>query len=201
LTLPLFKKVHGNGRIKGIVRERTGSIKSGDDELQGAKGLNGANVYIFDMQNNPVKSISTDEFGNFELNQIPNGKYTVVLDKVGFHPFSYEVDLTTDNNDLSKDVEMSPISTTSISTIFKIETTVFPNPVSEMLNIQFESAAGVANIKLAAYTGATYLNESLQTTDGQNNISYSIKNIPQGIYFLTIDLNGSIMVTPVVISK
>ncbi|MCO5250092.1 MAG: carboxypeptidase regulatory-like domain-containing protein [Candidatus Kapabacteria bacterium] len=201
LTLPIFEKVHGNGRIKGIVRERTGSIKSGNDELQGAKGLNGANVYIFDMQNNPVKSVNTDEFGNFELNQIPNGKYTIVLDKVGFHPFSYEVDLTTDNNDLSKEVEMSPISTSSVSTIFKIETTVFPNPVSDLLNIQFESAAGVANIKLAAYTGATYLNESLQTIDGQNNISYSIKNIPQGIYFLTIDLNGSIMVTPLVISK
>ncbi|PKL85692.1 MAG: hypothetical protein CVV22_05895 [Ignavibacteriae bacterium HGW-Ignavibacteriae-1] len=201
LTLPIFEKVHGNGRINGFVRERTGSIKSGDDEFQGAKGLNGANVYIFDMQNNPVKSISTDEYGNFELNQIPNGKYTIVLDKVGFHPFSYEVDLTTDNNDLSKEIEMSPISTSSVSTIFKIETTVFPNPVSEMLNIQFESAAGVANIKLAAYTGATYLSESLQAIDGQNNISYSIKNIPQGIYFLTINLNGSIMVTPIVISK
>jgi hypothetical protein len=201
LTLPMFEKVHGSGRVKGNVRERTGSIKSGGDELQGAKGLNGANVYIFDMQNNPVKSVNTDEFGNFEMNQIPNGKYTIVLDKVGFHPFSYEVDLTADNNDVSKEVEMSPISTTSVNTIFKIETTVFPNPVSDLLNIQFESKSGVASIKLAAYTGATYMYESLQTVDGQNNIRYSIKNIPQGIYFLTIDLNGSILVTPIVISR
>lgn len=201
LTLPIFEKVHGSGRVKGTVRERTGSIKSGDDELQGGKGLNGANVYIFDMQNNPVKSISTDEFGNFEMNQIPNGKYTILLDKVGFHPLSYEANLTTNNNDYSIDVDMSPISTSSVSPIFKIETTVFPNPVSDLLNIQFESDAGIANIRLAAYSGATYINESLQTNDGQNNISYSIKNIPQGIYFLTIDLNGSILVTPIVISK
>lgn len=201
LTLPLFEKVYGEGRIRGFVRERKGSAKIGGDEVQGKDGLHGANVYIFDEAGNPVKSTATNADGSFELNMLPLGTYTVILDKVGFYPHTYTISLNQERNDFSDEVEMSPISTTSINSIYEIANSVFPNPVSEMLNITFEGDGTIANIKISNINGEILLHEQKISVSGSNHLSFPATQFSSGTYFLTIELNGKALVTPIVIIK
>lgn len=201
LTLPLFEKVYGEGKIRGVVRERKGSTKIGGDEVQSKDGLNGANVYIFDETGNPVKSTATHTDGSFELDMLPLGTYTVILDKVGFYPHTYTISLNQERNDFNDEVEMSPISTTSIKTIYEIVNNVFPNPVSDLLNISFEGDGTTANIRITNINGEIMFQEQKMSVSGSNNLSYPATHFPAGTYFLTIEINDKATVTPIVIIK
>ncbi len=201
LTLPLFEKVYGEGRIRGVVRERKGSVKIDSDEVQNKTTLQGTSVYIFDEAGKPVRSTTTNADGSFELDMLPLGTYTVILDKVGFYPHTYTISLNLERNDFSDEVEMSPISTTSIKTIYEIVNSVFPNPVSDILNISFEGDGTAANIKISNINGKIILHEQKMSANGSNRLSYPASQFSAGTYFLTIELNGKATVTPIVITK
>ncbi|MBP7496391.1 MAG: T9SS type A sorting domain-containing protein [Bacteroidales bacterium] len=77
---------------------------------------------------------------------------------------------------------------------------IYPNPVSEMLNVEFLMLnEGKVDIRLLDITGreiAMILDEERAT--GKNNVTFNIGNIDKGIYFMKVSAGGSIVTRKIV---
>lgn len=64
---------------------------------------------------------------------------------------------------------------------------IYPNPVSDNLTIEFESAETL-DIQISVYDGLgrSILQQKQQVTEGGNRLLIDLQELPQGIYILTI---------------
>ena len=70
---------------------------------------------------------------------------------------------------------------------------LFPNPVHDKLNVEFNSSMlGTANIKVYAVTGQLVFSKTMETTNGLNLLQLNTTGIKNGIYIFEMDNNGSV---------
>lgn len=197
IQLALIEKNGGKGLVRGNVsRNKKGAVNIGE-EVQSVNGILGASVYLVNSKGNVTQYLDTDEFGSFELANIAAGKYTLVIDKIGFN--SVKTDITVgEESVIEKDFEMSPRVVSSVNDSFDFVFEIYPNPASEIINISIPSEINAPQIKLLNYTGAEILN--IEKLSG-NMETIKINSIPAGLYFIEVRSEKSISVKPVVIVK
>ena len=77
--------------------------------------------------------------------------------------------------------------------VVKLHTTVFPNPVSEMLYVHVHSpVSGNYALRVLDVTGNTVLVSKEALVSGQNNVPVEIADIPVGIYTVVLEGEGGI---------
>lgn len=71
---------------------------------------------------------------------------------------------------------------------------VYPNPIENDLVLNFESTQkGVANLYLTNTLGQVVFQKEVKTEVGLNNQNLSLEYLPQGIYFLALQLNDFVI--------
>jgi hypothetical protein len=64
---------------------------------------------------------------------------------------------------------------------------VFPNPVSDLLNVTFNMpVAGVSKIEVFNYTGQLLIEKSLNATADLQQVKVDVSTLPSGNYFVRI---------------
>ena len=78
-----------------------------------------------------------------------------------------------------------------MSTLTGFETTIFPNPVQEILNIKINSEnVNETTISIIDITGKTVQTEILNNIQGETTHQVNVANLSQGTYFVTFNVNG-----------
>ncbi|MFN0214397.1 MAG: T9SS type A sorting domain-containing protein [Saprospiraceae bacterium] len=82
-----------------------------------------------------------------------------------------------------------------------MEVSVFPVPATDVLNVRYTAQPDVAlNLALVSATGQQVFAESVKT-DGSNQWSMNLQEIPNGLYFLTLQIGTEKSVKKVVVER
>ncbi len=188
----------GFGIIRGKVVATTGI------------GVSGALVLLVDENLNLVSFASTDISGNYKIENVTPGNYTVISDKFDYTGSAVQ-NVTIDyNTSLSKSVSLtlSPLTTTSVG---KTENTItdyilsqnYPNPFNPttMINFQIPNT-GFVSLKVYNVIGsevATLVNKVMES--GSYNISFDGSQLNSGIYFYTLSFGNKTATHKMVLIK
>jgi len=77
-----------------------------------------------------------------------------------------------------------------IENINTIETSIYPNPTSDILNIKFDGEAKEYLISLFNVDGKTVLTKKINATSNKVHVTISTKDLQEGTYFINISTKG-----------
>lgn len=205
IELKLSQMCGGNGRFRGFVRGRRGpnTMKMGDSPLsQDEEAIVGARVYVMDQDGNVVKHSTSETDGEFLVENLPVGTYTVVVDKIGFSTHESTIVVEESNPEVNKDVDLDEaITSIDENTYYNSNASVYPNPASQDVQVQFEGTLGVANVKLLNAIGQEVITKQINTINGTNQLTLSVDELQSGMYFIRIENGSAVMVLPVVVNR
>jgi phage gp45-like len=199
ITLPIMEKSNGKGKVRGGVGKHKKGIVNSNGVTSVENALNGASVYIVNSKNNVIQNINTDVNGQYELGNIAAGKYTLVIDKIGYSSSRSDITLS-DDVVVERDFELSPSSPTSVddnSDLMNVE--VYPNPAVDMIKISFNSLQSGSTVTLMNYAGV-----ELQSTNVENSQKYLIlntNNLATGAYFIKVKSGNTVTIKSVAVVK
>jgi len=75
------------------------------------------------------------------------------------------------------------------------ETSVYPNPVTDVANFNYQLPEGLANATLNVFSCVGNKLKEMNLPVGENNVSVSVSDLPSGIYIYSINNNGRIIAT------
>lgn len=202
--LKRIKKDGGICDIRGKIRKRNGGeIKIGGGEVLGAETLNGAFVYMVD-ESGDVAGYSMSQYeGDYEIDQLAYGKYTLEAVKVGYEVGYAPITLDEENPSGDMDMEMVEVIT-SVEDEYDfnaINAVVYPNPASNDFNVSFRSEGGDATIEMLNVNGISISSKVVRTTSGINTITMNTNDINSGVYYLRVKLGNRTFVKNVSLIK
>ena len=191
--------IFGIAHVDGQVTSDKMTVGKSGDNTQTAEPLAGAFVYVLDANGIVTDFIFSDNLGNFELNGLGVGTYTLVADKVGYYAFEQEI--TTDYQDksnVSVSFAMTEIPTeVSEGTINLNDAIVYPSPVIESkATIKFNATAGDSKVVIYGTNGMQLSEFNVQTVNGENQIELNLSNVSTGAYFVRIVTQNRIITVP-----
>src|SRR5579863_812296 len=158
------KREHGYAHVHGHVHIETGGGTSGNG------ALNGILVLMFDSNGDLDDYAVTDSLGNFDIENVTIGQFTLTIDIVNFTCVSQNM-VTTDydnNNNPSTEIAMALDNATAVSepnTVLPMNVTLsqnYPNPFSPATMIDFtlpnEDNVTLTVYSLTGYKVATLIN-------------------------------------------
>lgn len=191
-TMPVLS---GNGVINGNIVIDTSYLKSQLEPLEGAL------VKLYDLSNTLIAYTYSDVNGDYDFINIPSGTFHILLD-VPYIPQIDEHSIVLENGQIMYGADFG-VFTTGISSIdnltlqikenLSFDVNVFPNPVSDILNVRNNSKTDL-KVEITTIDGQIVyfgsLNQGLQTIE-TNNFS-------NGIYFMKI---GDVDIRKIIIKK
>jgi PKD repeat protein len=186
---PVRQMAPGQGVIKGYVNFEQGDLYSMPPVSQ-------TTVILSDANYNPLIFTRPNSSGYFEFTGIPFSTYKLGADATGKPSSTVNIVLS----------QATPVVEGINLTVFGSNTSqvpegpydgialisLFPNPVRDNLYIKFY--AGVtepAGIRISDATGRIYHDHTETVITGPNEFVIDTSAIPPGLYFLTLQLNGS----------
>lgn len=177
----------GPGFIAGKVTQGAG--KNGD-------GLAGVEVMLLDADGNVVAYTFTDANGNYSFSNIPLGSYTVYVEIPGVNMVGGDVTLTETNpsqNNILIAVSKKEARTYILekdATLTKESATIYPNPVNDKLTLQLNTTVS-QQLSISVYdvTGKLMSATQNNAAAGIQYISVDTHTLPQGLYFLKVQLS------------
>lgn len=189
-------KLLAKGQAKGIARI-IGKI------LKGLRGItpggtsegtpvSGSIVSLTNENGELTNYFVTDSEGNFELEGVAPGTYTLRVDKVGYEEYTEQITVDYGN---SLEVETEVILNQTLASVDydnfeSANLNISPMPVSGVSVITFEATLGNADIRLVDMTGNVVYSTSIATSSGTNQFNLDSKDIPAGAYIIVIQ-NGT----------
>lgn len=167
---------------------------------QGTEPVVGAIVYALDNANKVRNYGFSDINGNFEVNKLYKGQFTIQYDKVGYLKASEKVTVSGSGID-KKDATLIPTNTTPVEepVIKSSEFQVYPIPAVKELNVCFTGKLGTANILLVNTLGQNVFKEQINSITGMNTFKMMTMNLLPGLYMLRIENNVNNYSMPVII--
>ncbi len=189
----------GVAHVNGSISSETMSIGKSGNETQAGVPVAGAFVFVLDENGNVSDYIFSDNSGNFELNELGVGTYTLIADKLGY--FTYEQKVTTDyetksNVSLNFGMTEQPSDVTD-NEIDVNNAVIYPSPVESKATIKFNASAGTGKLLLYGSNGMQLEDYSVQTVNGENRAELNLSNLPAGAYFVRIVTQNRIITVPV----
>ncbi len=194
----LKRDQEGLGKINGkALKGESGKINFGDRPL-GTDPLQGALMMLKDDNDIVVAYSFSDVAGDYLLENIEPGEYTLAAEKIGFEyiPESLTVDFS-ENIEINSDMVLEEETSTGVDeTLAGLK--ISPIPASEHLNISFSSLNGITNIRLFNMFG-----KEVYTSGEILNRTYRIElnMLPQGWYTVQIQTNGNVYSRSIIIIK
>jgi Carboxypeptidase regulatory-like domain/Secretion system C-terminal sorting domain len=179
----------GPGFIGGYVSQGANFSSGGVDDRNG-NPMAGVVILLHSADGTPLHSAVTDANGQYAFPNLPWGTYRINIEIPGIptvfqvitigpnQPSVTSIDFIVDENSAAvvKTTEVAPAS------FFKI----YPNPVSETLQIKLPE--GKSELTLVNAQG---IRVAFQEENG-SNAQIMVKDLPAGIYFLTVKQGGRI---------
>lgn len=183
----------GKNKLRGNVSGSAGQTRRGDRGLLGATPLADAVVYAIDGNDVINGSAVTDGDGNFVIDGLVKGTYTILVDKIGYNASSSILTFDTEIGEEMVTEVLDPaqsVSSAPLAPATGIAASAWPNPAREAVTVRFGATAGTARLTLANATGAQVMVRSIETINGENSINIETTGLASGVYFLTLQ-NGA----------
>jgi len=187
----------GTSTLGGMIYESdTISVFKSTSAIQ-AKAVKKADVILVGKSkstDNVIAYTTTDDYGDFAFNDVPQGSYTIITDIPGMPHESY-YDLTVGNGEaiMNLDYLVGEETITAENEITALPSdisasedfTVYPNPSTGRLIIQSRNwNSDISNIRLFTLSGQCVYDATFNLNEQGNMIDLS--SMPKGIYLLKI---------------
>lgn len=200
IMLELHQKVAGKGKVRGSVG-RQGKTAKITDEVASDDALVGAMIYVQNSDGKFVNTVQTDEMGQFNVEGLPNGEYTLRADKIGY--FTGSTNFVIDGEEeVEVNFDLDTKAMTSVEDYFTADNAnIFPNPANQNFTVEFNSLiSGSITISVSNLLGNVVHEQKANASAGINQFSVDLGNQSSGTYFVKIsDERGTLAITPVII--
>ncbi len=194
IQLPKADGTRGFAKFRGrVVRDSEGTIKNGGSEVQSSEGISGALVYLIDQNGRISDYALTDNSGSFQVNELGEGDYQVIVDKIGFNTVVTSADFDYSSRSLIEtDIPMSEGATTGVEDPLGVITQVdvYPNPAADFVSVRFNAVNGTGAITLYDNAGLQVLTQAITGTNGPNKVQLNTSSLASGVYFLRIQIDS-----------
>lgn len=166
--------------------------KKGDIPLNNETILALAFVYLFNYENQIVSFAATNNYGNYELDNINYGVYTLTADKCGFQEHKETVTVEESDPSIEVDIMLDKYITGIEEQTFLPELFLFPNPTFEraIININLIKPS-VVMLKLFDLAGRQITNTMInEVSEGPNSFQLDLTGIESGVYIIEINVNN-----------
>jgi hypothetical protein len=145
-------------------------IKTNFDGISGCNEL----PFVFNPMSSPIINITSTPHPIMSLSTTTN-------------TFSFNVN----NFTLNENTLCSNYSSTNDFVFNENEIYIYPNPVSDIINLEFQSNNEIIEIEIVNLLGQKVLEKIIKTENGENNITLEVKEIPSGVYLLHMRNNNN----------
>ncbi|NPD84208.1 T9SS type A sorting domain-containing protein [Lentimicrobium sp. L6] len=180
---------NGPGKISGTIFQISGKPFVAD-----------VDVIIFDENMESVVHYPTNEFGQFNFENLEYGTYVLFPQIIGMttnpieiiispeHAVHQEIEISIEDGYISSSINEALISEESFR--------FFPNPASSLINIQFNTS-GNKNIqtRISDLSGRVVFEESAKLTSSDYSNTLTVGDWQNGYYILEILIDGSLAST------
>lgn len=189
---------YGFADITGIVRDNSGNR------------INGAFILLYDNQQQIYSFAISDRNGNFKIEGVTPGTYTIAADKMGYTS-NQSSNVTVDylnNSSSSVTFTLFPEGVTSVGNNsgqakeFKLYQN-YPNPFNPSTSIKF-SVPERTNVKLSVYNilGSEVANLVNETKNaGEYEVEFDGSKLPSGVYLYKIEAGSYKAMKKIILMK
>ena len=153
-------------------------------------------VFLINNSGNPIKYSLSDNNGEFEINDIPYGEYTVYTEKAGRTTQVFNVILSTENDSsINNLIHIQQGNVIEVKNIINNNINVYPNPFTTLLTIE---TTQIKEIWIVNVSGKVMnLDQNMTEINGTYTINTS--NLKNGVYFLrAVSHNGSVITEKII---
>jgi len=184
-----------NGVEAGIGRIRGRIITGQNQQNEIYRSFYDTPVILTNENETPLKWTSTDEYGQFEFDNIALGTYYLYADKTGIYSFPEMVVLNEEYpvNDTVyiKMYDVFPLGINDPGQDLVSIPALYPNPVSDQLNLLVTTdRARMMQLNILNMTGQIIYSEKQPVAKGRNTINIPATDMPAGIYLITVKWQG-----------
>jgi hypothetical protein len=196
IKLQKMEDVKGIGIIRGKIAKKG---KKGIGMVEGdAEPISGALVYTIDEAGKIVEFKRTNTLGDFAIENLPNGRYNIVVDKVGFDGLSMWAEIDDNNKELDVNTMTLNESTTSIEDKIFAELSLYPNPAVTTLTVNLGTLNSDAKVQLVDVNGVSLYKGTVKSNE---NHKIDVNALTSGMYYLKVTIADELTVLPVAITK
>lgn len=187
----LIEGEEGIADFEGKINKRGGIVKDGNGK-QSAQGLSGVTVYLLNDNGGILDYKFTDKDGKFKFNNLAEGKYSIVTDKMGYHSSNTTFEIKyAEGVKITKSMEMEEDLTMSVEDEVINNIKVMPQPANTNARIEFLSNNGIMEASIIDQNGKLIDVMNINAVDGVNFIDVNTTNYSNGTYFVIFNQNGS----------
>lgn len=199
ITLPDKEGMWGGGIVRGrIGKGKHGGIVAGEESSNDP--LNGAMIFLADQNGNVLKAGESNETGEFSLENISNGTYTLIADKVGYSSFETEITIDDENQIVDTPIELEEDILNSIGDDLLINNIyVYPNPTVDNITLTFEAEENNSTIKITDVLGNTVYTRDISTAAGLNSLNIELNDISSGSYYINVKTGNKQTTIPFIV--
>jgi PKD repeat protein len=191
-TADIYLKAGNNPGGPGFIG---GLISQGANKQEGDP-LENISVLLFDSNDEPVTHALTNANGEYSFSNLAYGTYRIhveVLNRISTDQFVTISAASSAASNINFAVSSTTVDvTTSLQDLgFGKLLQVFPNPVSEQLQVQVKlDKATELHLAVMDMLGRRYLQQSQQLTAGEQQLKLDFSRLPKGIYMLSLQADG-----------
>ncbi len=198
IILTRMQEKQGVGNINGKISSIGGGLKN--DAI--GQSLSGATVLLMGEDGIANKYSKSANDGKYNLNNLANGRYQLIVDKVGYQSHKEWVEVKDATIISGHNIELVPNSVTSVDDNITIATVVaYPNPSSSNVNFEFEASSNNVTIEVFNLMGMKQFSIDRTTTIGNNLINMNVENLPIGQYLVKIIDGNRINTSTIIINR
>jgi hypothetical protein len=187
----------GPGFIGGLVSQGANLTGSGDEPEGFGEGdpFPGASVVLTLLNGTPVAATVTNAEGEYSFPNLAWGTYILTLDIPGLAPVSITVTIGPSQPSVMNvnfKVDENSVALPTQEVRFEKLVKIFPNPVLDILTVELPAPA---ELSLTNAQGQTVV----QTSENDSQARLTLRDLPSGIYFLTVRMANDSQVLKVMI--
>ena len=189
ITLIAGNNPGGPGFIGGNVNQGANKTAGPGDPIEGAQ------VMILDMNDNPVQYMYTNANGEFAFNDLALGTYKIYTEVLNKTTTPAIVTLDAANpssngtNILVGSAAVTVGAPVGVNELFadRFAISLFPNPMDEQGNLVISSTEDVTiSLQIINSLGQTATQNSIALVSGENRIDLDASGLQSGFYFLNL---------------
>ncbi len=171
--------------------ELNGRVKKRERSSMNTENASSATVYLKNQNGKVCKYKQTAADGSFAIQNIAAGEYTLVVEKVGYEKHESAVNVTEKETRDYGEIVLEE-KTMSVGEPIGIENNVkvYPNPSTDVLNIEFLGNEIETQIQLINAYGEVVATKTINPINGTNVTELDISDVASGAYYLIIQGAG-----------
>lgn len=199
IVLPEVDTTSGEGMLRGVVYGDNEGMVMGktDGSTLGSTAITGAYVTLTDAHGVVNSYNLSGNNGAFSLDELTAGTYTLLVDKIGFAPYTTTV-IIEGSEPVTVSATLQAETTTGVEeTTGNNDARVYPNPATNGATVAFFATPGTASVSVVTVTGMEVLSFRATTVQGLNTVYLNTQPLSTGAYFVRITTSTGVYNLPV----